>query len=348
MKVGFIYYTFYPVTGGASVHGFNLAKELYKKGYELFKINGEPDPYTHRLKNPISGLFWILANCDLIYLRMDYFLYMRNFVSILALLSRKKIIVELNNPSDELHLFGRGKKYIQFTDRIISKILKRADAVITVSEPLKRYCEEALRLNNVHVIENGGEIFDDSSDKVSSKITEKLEELKKIYSRTVVWSGSANNMQDLKNLEEIAKSQKGETAVLLLVKDDNQNNTLPVSKENLFVFKNLPREDVKYIISNSDIGLALYKEYPWSRWGFYNSSLKIFEYLNNGLLTITNKEGTEVQKSYPNFKFAGSNEEIITLINEYSDERSFDIEQPRTWEDVAEETSQIIQQILSR
>ena len=100
MKIGFIYYTFYPVTGGASVHGYNLAKELSKKGYKLYKINGEPDPYTNRLKHPIPGLFWIMANCDLIYIRMDYFLYLRNFVSILTLLSGKKMIVELNNPSD--------------------------------------------------------------------------------------------------------------------------------------------------------------------------------------------------------------------------------------------------------
>lgn len=346
MKIGFIYYTFYPVTGGASVHGYNLAKELSKRGYKLYKINGEADPYTNRLKNPITGLFWIMANCDVIYIRMDYFLYLRNFVSILTLLSGPKLIVELNNPSDELHLFGRGDKYIRFVDRIISKILKRADAVITVSEPLKMFCEKALQLKNVHVIENGGEIFKNEQDDASKEVKEKIERIKEKYPKIVVWSGSANNMQDLGKLDAIAESQRGQSAVVLIIKEDEHQNThLPDSAENLFLFKNLPRVDVKYIISNSDIGLALYKSYPWSRWGFYNSSLKIFEYLNNGLLTITNTEGTPVQRSYSNFRSVQSNEEIISLIDQF-DKNSFEVGDPRTWGDVAEETSKIIEQVV--
>jgi hypothetical protein len=347
MKIGFIYYTFYPVTGGASVHGYNLAKELYKKGYELFKINGDPDPYTHRLKNPVTGLFWILVNCDVIYIRMDYFLNLRNFLSVLTLFSGKKMIIELNNPSDELHLFGRGERYIRFVDRVVSKILKRADAVITVSEPLKRFCEEALQLENVHVIENGGEIFIESREDVSTGIKQKMEEIKQSYQKTIVWSGSANNMQDLKKLEKIAESQRDRSAVICIIKVDEEKGKVPSSAENLFVFKNLPRSDVKHIISNSDIGLALYREYPWSRWGFYNSSLKIFEYLNNGLLTITNTEGTEIQQSYPNFKSADSVEEIVKLI-EQSDQYLFEVDNLRTWSEVAEETSQIIQQVVNR
>lgn len=346
MKIGFIYYTFFPVTGGASVHGYNLAKELSERGYQLYKINGDPDPYTHRLKNPLSGLFWIMANCDLVYIRMDYFLYLRNFVSILSLLRGKKMIVELNNPSDELHLFGRSDSYIRFVDRVMSKILKRADAVITVSNPLKRYCEEALQLQNVHVIENGGEIFEENPEDVSDEIREKIATIQDTYSKTVVWSGSANNMQDLGKLEAIAESQRGKSAVVLMVKEDrHQNVQLPGSKENLFLFKNLPREDVKYIISNSDIGLALYKKYPWSRWGFYNSSLKIFEYLNNGLLTLTNTEGTEVQQSYSNFRSVQTDEEIITLIDQF-DKHTFKAGNARTWADVAEETAQIIEQVV--
>jgi hypothetical protein len=278
---------------------------------------------------------------------MDYFLNLRNFLSVLTLFRGKKMIIELNNPSDELHLFGRGERYIRFVDRVVSKILKRADAVITVSEPLKRFCEEALQLENVHVIENGGEIFIESREDVSTGIKQKMEEIKQSYQKTIVWSGSANNMQDLKKLEKIAESQRDRSAVICIIKVDEEKGKVPSSAENLFVFKNLPRSDVKHIISNSDIGLALYREYPWSRWGFYNSSLKIFEYLNNGLLTITNTEGTEIQQSYPNFKSADSVEEIVKLI-EQSDQYLFEVDNLRTWSEVAEETSQIIQQVVNR
>jgi len=348
MKIGFIYYTFYPVTGGASVHGYNLAKELTELGYKLYKINGDPDPYTHLLKNRVAGIFWMLANCDLIYIRMDYFLNFRNLISLLSLISGKKLIVELNNPSDELHLFGRGKTYIRMADRIISKILHRADAVITVSEPLKTYCKEALKLTeNVHVIENGGQIFPDELKGSDEKIKKKILEIKKNYSNIVVWSGSSNSMQDLSDIQTLAKAQEGRSAFILIIHEDREIDAATVVNENLFIFKNLPRNDVKYIIASSDVGLALYNEYPWSRWGFYNSSLKIFEYLNNGLLTISNKSGTPVQQSYPNFVTINSTKEIISVLDRFN-KSSFNLENPRTWSDVARETSTIIQQVANR
>ncbi|WP_234571606.1 glycosyltransferase [Rhodohalobacter sp. 614A] len=345
MKIGFIYYTFYPVSGGASVHGYNLAKELHAMGYELYKINGAADPFTTKLQNPVSGIFRILASCDVIYIRMDYFLNLRNLVSLFAIAGRKKIIVEINSPSDELHLFGRSGKYIRLADRIMRNILKHADAVITVSESLKKYCKEALNLDKVYVVENGGEIFPVSDYAVSKEVEEKFVRIRQKYSKIVVWSGSLNEMQDLSGIQKIAESQKEHTAVILIVKEDLKEGAYPTSLQNLFVFKNLSRDDVKYIISKSDIGLALYSEYPWSRWGFYNSSLKIFEYLNNGLLTITNTEGTRSQNSYPNFRFVENMDEMIRVIENHTP-GAFEIPAPRTWRDVAEETSQIIQKVV--
>lgn len=346
MKIGFIYYTFYPVTGGASVHGFNLARELSNLGYDLYKVNGAPDPYTEKLSNPVSGIFWILAHCDVIYVRMDYFMYVRNVISLLALAVGKKLVVELNSPSDELYLFGYGKTYIRTADRIMSKILKRVDAVITVSEPLKRYCTEELNLKNVYVIENGGEIFLQSGFKVRDAVKKRFSEIRKNHSRVVVWSGSLNEMQDLEQIQRIAESENGKAAVVMIVKEEEEGSAVyPLSAENLFIFRNIERDDVKYIISHSDIGLALYNDYHWSRWGFYNSSLKIFEYLNNGLLTLTNKKGTKIQRSYPNFRHVKSTGQMIREIEDFSD-TDFQLSSPRTWKDVADETSKIIQKVV--
>ena len=346
MKIGFIYYTFYPVSGGASVHGFNLARELHKFGYDLYKINGAPDPYTTKLKNPVTGIFWILANCDLIYLRMDYFLNLRNLVSLFSLFSRKKLVVELNSPSDELHLFGRGKTYIQIADRVMSAILKRADAIITVSNPLKEYCSEALDIENVAVIENGGEVFSKSNTDCSESVKNKLNDIRKNYAKIVVWSGSLNQMQDLSHVRKITDSVNN-TAVLLIVKEETNSKEVLETSGNLFIFRKLPRSDVKYIIINSDIGLALYSNYQWSRWGFYNSSLKMFEYLNNGLLTITNTKGTAIQRSYPNFRSVNHVDGMIEAIENYRNVK-YSIDNPRTWRVVAEETSEIIQSVVNQ
>ena len=347
MKIGFLYYNFYPVVGGASVHGFHLAKELSNLGYELYKLNGEADPHTKKLENPVTGFFWIMRNCDLIYVRMDYFINRRNLLALFALMSKKKVIVELNSPSDELHLFGRSKKYISRVDRLMSSVLKKAEAVIVVSTPIQAYCEKELGLSNVHVIENGGTPFEKDPSKGSDILKKTVTDIRNRYQKMVVWSGSSNKMQDLELLNKIANAKKEDTAFVLIVKDEKNDLELQTESENLFLFKNIARVDVEFLIASADIGLALYDDYPWSRWGFYNSSLKIFEYLNNGLLTITNREGTDVQKKYPNFRFARNSEEILTFVDEYSGKT----EKPktiRTWKHVAEQTSNIIEEVANR
>lgn len=325
------------------MHGYNLAKELSRLGYELFKINGEPEPHTTRLNNPVTGLIWMLRNCDLFYIRMDYFLNLRNLVILPALLFGKKVIVELNSPSDELHLFGKSKKQIRRRDKIMSWLLKKTGAVVAVSEPIKQYCEEALGLSNVTVIENGGEVFEEVLTEADPQLKQKISNIKQEYEKLVVWSGSLNKMQDLDMLRQFQETIGEKSALILIIKKDNEHDELTLDGENWFLFNNLSRRDVSYIIAQCDVGLAFYNEYPWSRWGFYNSSLKIYEFLNNGLLTITNTRGTERQRLYPNFRSVDSISQIEQYIQAVDEKIS--IHSKRTWKTVAEETSELIEKI---
>lgn len=325
------------------MHGYNLAKELSRLGYELFKINGEPEPHTTRLNNPVTGLIWMLRNCDLFYIRMDYFLNLRNLVILPALLFGKKVIVELNSPSDELHLFGKSKKQIRRRDKIMSWLLKKTGAVVAVSEPIKQYCEEALGLSNVTVIENGGEVFEEVLTEADPQLKQKISNIKQEYEKLVVWSGSLNKMQDLDMLRQFQETIGEKSALILIIKKDNEHDELTLDGENWFLFNNLSRRDVSYIIAQCDVGLAFYNEYPWSRWGFYNSSLKIYEFLNNGLLTITNTRGRERQRLYPNFRSVDSISQIEQYIQAVDEKISN--HSKRTWKTVAEETSELIDKI---
>ncbi len=341
MKIGYLYYKFYPVDGGVAIHGYHLAKELTNLGYKLYKLNGDKDPYTHKFSNPVWGFLWMLRNCHLFYVRMDYFLKPRNLLIILALICRKKIIVELNSPSDELYLYGRRMAYIAKVDRIVSYILKRVDAVIVVSDPIKKYCQNELGLDHVTVIENGADQFDFDQNEVNSDIKSDLMKIKKLNSKLLVWSGSANKMQNFHLLNNVIENCKSDIAFLLIIKEE-KGKSIPVENAgNVYKFKNLNRVDVEYIISNADAGLAFYTDYSWCRWGFYNSSLKTFEYLSNGLIAISNKSGTEVLNSHPNFKFGENLKEIVSIIEELPSEKlQF---QYRSWEDVAKQVSNIIQ-----
>lgn len=349
MKTGYLYYTFYPVTGGASVHGYYLARELKHAGFDLYKLNGEKDPYTTKLNSPLKGAIWILRNCELIYARADYFLYPRNFFTVLALLLGKKVVLELNSPSDELRLFGRSDRYIRFVDKIAAFFFKKACAVIAVSEPVKRYCEQELDLQNVTVIENGGEPFQHPGEDASKRVKKQADMICKRYPVRVVWSGSVNKMQNMDLLKKVAGADPDRIALLVLAKYDHAHHpdkTELTERENVFSFGGLPRKDVEYLISRSTAGLAFYDDYSWCRWGFYNSSLKIFEYLNNGLLTLTNTAGTPAQRHYPNFRHVGNGEDILKIIRDLPTEKSGLPQKLRTWSDVGRETADILKRTV--
>jgi glycosyltransferase involved in cell wall biosynthesis len=343
MKIGYIYYTYYPVTGGASVHGINLARELSALGHHLYKVNGDADPYTTKIKRPVFGVWKMIRDCDLVYVRMDYFLKLRNLIAILTLVARKPLIVELNTPSDELHLFGRGKWYIRFADRIMKQILRRADAVVVVSEPVKKYCTEALNLENVHVVENGGESFEDLFPE-DTPLAGQIRQIRQNYRKLVVWSGSINQMQDLEGLEKLAAACP-DAAIISVIKREKEGDSFQFHAENIFTFEDLEREDVKYIISQCDIGLAFYRDYPWSRWGFYNSSLKVYEYLANGLMAVTNKKGTRHQQNNRNFIHVENVADAESVIRNGTLAEPGD--QPiRTWQDTAREIDQIMNHVI--
>lgn len=349
MKLGYLYYTFYPVTGGASVHGYYLARELKKAGYELYKLNGEEDPYTKKLHSKLRGALWILNNCDLIYARADYFLYPRNLLTILALLLGKKVVLEINSPSDELKLHGKSDGYIRRVDKIAAYFFKKACRVIAVSEPVQKYCEEKLGLSNVTVIENGGEPFQGACNRASELIRKKAEKISKKYPVRVVWSGTVNKMQNMSLLEKVAAADPERVALLILAKydgDERQNRPEVLQNENVFSFENLPRAEVECLISKSTAGIAFYEDYSWCRWGFYNSSLKIFEYLNNGLITLTNTRGTKVQRQYSNFRQVAKDEDILEIIRDLTPEKANATQELRTWSNVGEETSDILKQTI--
>ena len=350
--IAFLYYTFYPVTGGATVHGYHLAKHLNRLGYRLLKINGAPDPHTEKLRATPKDLWRLLKESDLVYVRMDYFFNFRNLLGSLFMISSKKTVVELNCPSDELILFGRGRRWIRFVDRLYSSVLKRADSVICVSDAVRRYAEEGLGLREVHVIENGGEVFrKPDRERISEPVRQILERVSHDRKKKplVVWAGSKSQLQGTEWMRKMITltGHRADFVMMIRGSEDNSTEKLASEAENLFILHDLSRSEVGALIRKADIGLAFYDSYDWSRWGFYLSSLKIYEFLNNGLLTITNIEGSPLQRRSPNLLMVTSPEEAAEAILTWRGQPGRPAIHPvRTWDVVAHETAAIFESIL--
>lgn len=341
-KIAYFYYNFYPIIGGASVHGYNLAKELHQLGNRLYKVNGQSDPFTTKYPKSLFGIIKVILISDIVYVRIDFLRKFRNLIPFIAkFFFIKKVVVELNCPSDELLIRNNLKASVKILDVLYSWYLRFMDKVIVVSYPLKKYAIKALKLKNVAVIENGGEKFNVNPEKIRKFIVNEVENLKSQNRNIIVWASSVDKMNNMYEIARLARLCNDDTSIITILKENSENINIEQSSK-LILYKNLLRDEVGYIIQNAQFGIALYNEYPWSRWGFYNSSLKVYEYLANGLKVFTN---IKTMKD-PNLIKIDNIREIPDHINITHSSQVKSLNHYRSWKNVALETNEIFESVM--
>lgn len=331
------------MTGGASVHGYNLAKELALRGHRVLKINGQPDNFTE-FHAGLRGFLYTVMLSDIIYVRIDYFIKIRNLIPVIAKLFGKKVVAELNSPSDELLLQGFSKKYMAWMERIWKILIHFPDHVIVVSEPVKSFCVQILNCKSVTVVPNGGEIIDEDELKVGADFKRQFDDIKGKYDKIIIWVGTTNKIQEFDALLKAGMVIDKKYALFVITSGDMEFGDGFKNRDNIFHFSSLERDVIKELLIKSDIGLALFSNYDWCRWGFYISSLKLYEYLCNGLSVITTTK--ELRDLHPNIFYLDN----ITGINdvlEKIDKRSITVTDNRTWKQVAGEVEQVMTGVLN-
>lgn len=331
LTIGFFYYNYFPITGGASVHGYNLAKELSNHGIKLIKINGQPDPFTQREKG-LSGFIKTVMQSDIVFVRLDYFFKPRNVIPLVAKIFGKPVIAELNSPSDELLLFGYSKRYKWLKEKWMKFLVRYVDKLITVSNPVKEFCTEVLEHDKVQVIENGGEFFKREDLKVSKEFFKKIDDIRKTFSRIIIWTGTTNKIQETEFLLNVANTLEPEYALIVITPDKELFGGSVKSRNNIFQFSALSRDELGLAINNADVGLAFFTDYSWCKWGYYGSSLKVYEYLSNKTVVLTNKD--EVAKKHAFTKLIENPSAINDLCKKINT-INFNAYKPRTWNEVA-------------
>ncbi|MDP4265920.1 MAG: hypothetical protein Q8880_00620 [Bacteroidota bacterium] len=347
-KIAFFYPKFFPVTGGASVHGYYLAKGLHNKGYEIITFQNQKDDFTFKASKNIISLIYKILISDLVYVRFIYF-GKTNYIPLIAKLLRKKTIVEFNSPSDELLMLGRNKNEVIKNDKKLKSLISYADTVIAISENMKNYCINELKCKNVVIVENGGEKIDISKLNVPDSIIEAVNKIKSSFIKTVIWSGTNTSWQGIDIIENIITKTNKNTAFILICNDISLIEKYK-NIQNVFIFSDLSRDSVSYLTINSNIGLALYGDYSWSRYGFYGSSLKYFDYLINGLYVVATPLGHIKKDNFNNLIPGNNPDEIINFIDNFVANQMPDTSKNhyRSWEDVVDETDKIIKKLLKK
>ena len=342
-KIAFFYSSFYPITGGASVHGYNLAKELHNLGYQIHVFQNQNDDFTVKHKRNILSVIWGILTCDIVYVRLPLSqkINLHYLVPKIAKLLGKKVIAELNSPSDEVISLGHSTEHKKKVDKALKNTCNNIDCIVTVSDENKIYCKEVLLVDNVVVIENGGEKFYVLEDEVTPNIVEKFNSIKVNFDKIILWSGNNFPWQGYNYIKELINKAPENFAFLII---SNANLDLSLYN-NVFLFNNIKRKDLKYITINSHVGIAMYGNYSWSEYGFYGSPLKFYEYLANGLYVIASPQGQMKRKSSKNIFFSTDIDDIINFIKA-TPILNKENESYRNWKDVAMETNDIIKKYL--
>lgn len=329
-----------------SIHGYCLAKALFERGYEIITWGEQKDGFTQHQKRNLFGLVKILLHSDLIYVRMGYDKRGIFLVPIISKMLGKRVIVELNGPPDELRMRGADLNAVKKADRRLRIRIWMVDHVITVSENMGRYCNEVLGISNVTVIENGGEKVDAESLTISDHIRKKGELIQKTHQKRVLWSGTKEPWQGIETIKKIVENSFIKIGFIIITNDESIINDFKAFK-NVFCFEGLTREETKYFITISNFGLAIYGDYHWSRYGFYGSSLKYFEYLINDLIVIASPKGHMEKHTSDQIFLSDNPAEICKFIQNKDINNRCTGTTARSWDDVANETCKVMAKIFN-
>ncbi|OBU24038.1 hypothetical protein [Photobacterium kishitanii] len=286
MNILFCYPSFFPITGGGTVHGYYLAKNLYEQGHKITVINKQDDGFTNYINKKDILKFIKAVRCsDVVYVRISTS-GVANFIPFIANLLGAKVIGEVNAPSEELYLLGKSKRKVLLSRFLLKFQLKFCSELISVSEEVNNYLL-SLDLSS-HVIYNGGERI---KELPSEAVISKSWTLK--YKKIMLWSGNVYSWQGSNILKDITDRANQLGYGVIIVTNENYNSNF---SSNVKIIVNPTREQLSNIYQLCDIGLAPYDLSTLTKWGFYNSPLKIYEYLANDLLVFTNAKNAQIDK----------------------------------------------------
>ena len=283
MNIGFFYVPYYPLTMGRSVHGFNLVRGLKKRGHQILSCLGDGNPECINYDRTKWGALKVAQASDVLYIRIagrpvHSYLEKSTLLKLLRPFSLP-VVWEVNAPVEELqgtYPPGPERDFLIQRENRKRKILARlVDAGIGVSDVLKEYITTALGIKNAYAIPNASdpELFDPRIAKQT--VLNRLPDSFKIF-----WMGNASTpWQGIELLLDVARRmQQSDPDVIFILVTGDSLVPFPVL-DNLLVLRQISYHDMPHYLASADLCLCLYKDYDWIEYGFYGSSLKLFDFM---------------------------------------------------------------------
>lgn len=278
MKIGFFYPEYYPLTSSASVHGYYIARELVKRGHKLLSAVNDKNPDCVQYPQTKAGMAGLVRDADILYVRlMSYFEHVALW-KIMRPFSLP-VIWEINAPLEEQWSLSdvsqQERNSLRRRNRNRRMFSRLVDAAVCVSDELVAYARDFLHIKDARCVPNGSdpELFQDNASTPFAKEEDK-------NSFTVLWAGNPRlPWQAMPLMFEVAKKIKTIDAGIRFVFIGTDKQYAFPSENNISVATAIAYQDMPRYIRGADVCLCLYNRAGWSPCGFYNSPLKLFDYM---------------------------------------------------------------------
>ena len=280
MKIGFFYPEYYPVTASASVHGYQIARGLVNRGHKLLTCTGDRNPDCVQYPLTKSGCFKMIRDADVLYIRlMSYFEHAVIWKLIKPF--RLPAVWEINAPLEEQLVFAEDSTKADILNEIKLQNRKRkfysrfVDGAICVSEEMREYSKDFLKIKNSFFVPNGS---DPKLFNPNNSVHQRPESWENKF--IVLWAGNpALPQQAMELMYEIAGKIKELDKDIMFVFISSEPEISFPQEENIAVLSQVNYLTMPSYINNADLCLCLYNSYDWSDYGCYISPLKLFDYM---------------------------------------------------------------------
>lgn len=278
MKIGFIHSDYWPLKGGNSVQSWQIYSGL-TKSHLVFTHSSCPFPGAKCIYRDKRDILKFISTIDLIFIIVDgYFNFSNEKFSMFSMLKKRKIPVVwlINAPLEESLLFPWLKHQIFFNSIQRKFFAKFVDGAISISQEVDKYVKNELGIKKSIVIPNGSDPkhFNPSLHKKTY-----LDEFKEYYK--VVWAGVGSYPWQgidliVRTAEKIEKISK--KIIFIILSDDSHARIPPI--DNVIYLHSIPYRYLPLYLNTADLFLCLYHENIIPNYRFYNSSMKLFDFMS--------------------------------------------------------------------